>query len=1253
MSARAKQDRGAIAGALGVATVIGVVVALAGCGASGAGAHGTTPRAGEDGAIARVRAEAAARPDDPAAQRALAEWEAFGEGGDPARVAAALARADALAPRDPGLAYVRAVLAEQHGEPEAALAAALEVIARAAESEDPIAPFYAESTLAYLHDLTTDAPRFRERVRPALEALVARPGHLGFAVRRQAMLWLRDLAQQRGDVAETARIDALAGCAASARVAGPFGPAILTPFDETLAAEQRGPLAERYDLGPGRGETETRRVEARHCVLPLGEGRASGAGVRVVESTIRAPRAGRHVIALAAGGSSAQISIDGAVVARVDRRNRWIGGVTFHALDLEAGEHELEIKLASRHATPGLGWMIDRAEGGYDPERGLVAPDVARQGGPLARFAVADVLFLRGDTVDARELLRRTLSDRSAAPVLALGARVAAADPFVPETRRQDEERRLLALAAERDPGAYWPAMRIAELETGELEALAAMRAVADRFPALASIQLRLAGALAEAGYDADADAAIERARGARADACTVIGARFRALADRGRFAPALELARALVACDARDETLFELAMDRHDWASASAELERLQPLLTRERHRLLGIRLAAASGDRATEQRLTAEREAEGEPGQYVLASADRRYAASDRAGAIRLLEAEAARAPREAGDLRRLTYALSGRDVMEPYRVDGLDVIRRFEASGRAYEGYASVLVFDYMVTRIFEDGSAIDLVHQIHRVQTAEGVERMGTLSVPGRALTVRVVSREGRVREPDEIEGSIDMPPLSVGDYVEYEFVREAAPRWGDAYLSDGWVFQSFSSPFDHSEMVYVAPSSMDVRFDARGPTPPPTTREANGLRTYRFVMTERRALTREPNALADPPILPSLRAGVRVSWDRMFEAVRDRMLDGDAVDPEAERLLAGTILAGAPERAGAREKARRIHRWVMENVDEAQDSFFGSAPLMLAARRGNRLRVVRYLLELAGVPARIAFARDLAGERPSAEVPDTRVYGHGVVVADVGGEPLYLLTAGRDLPHDFFPPGLRGQEAIVLAQGLPRITLPASQGGPALAQRVRGEIEVDHRGGARVHLVLALSGAAGAEMRAAIRQVPPAERATILAERFVPSVIPGGVSDPRSIAIRGLDDWESDLELEFAADTNGLVRPARGGIFLLPIFTSGIESNYARLPTRTTTELVGEVDLAVSLVVRGPGRIRTPDAAQLSGPAGALASLAYTPEPGGAVRLERRVRIPLAAIPVADYPAFAQFCRATTQLEERTVAFTPN
>lgn len=71
----------------------------------------------------------------------------------------------------------------------------------------------------------------------------------------------------------------------------------------------------------------------------------------------------------------------------------------------------------------------------------------------------------------------------------------------------------------------------------------------------------------------------------------------------------------------------------------------------------------------------------------------------------------------------------------------------------------------MFDYAATRVFEDGSTIELVHQIYKAQSEEAVDELGDSTPPSQQiLTLRTIKADGRRMEPDQIAGkdSISLP-----------------------------------------------------------------------------------------------------------------------------------------------------------------------------------------------------------------------------------------------------------------------------------------------------------------------------------------------------------------------------------------------------------------------------------------------------------------------------------------------------------
>src|SRR5258707_3292105 len=156
------------------------------------------------------------------------------------------------------------------------------------------------------------------------------------------------------------------------------------------------------------------------------------------------------------------------------------------------------------------------------------------------------------------------------------------------------------------------------------------------------------------------------------------------------------------------------------------------------------------------------------------------------------------------EAQDLHRALLALGDGNAMDPFRVDGNRVIAAFEKSGHRFES-PSVIVLDRTVTRVFPTGGRLTLTHNIIRVQTKDGIDKWGEVSIPEGAdvLLLRTVKADGTTREPEQIaeKQTVSVPDLAPGDYVEFEYVDPAgAPQaFPGGFYAERFYFQSFDAP----------------------------------------------------------------------------------------------------------------------------------------------------------------------------------------------------------------------------------------------------------------------------------------------------------------------------------------------------------------------------------------------------------------------------------------------------------------------
>lgn len=1208
-----------------------IVLMLAACG-GGNRATRATPE------IERLRARAEANPQDAAVWAELAEAELLGAGDAP-RARAAIDHALRLNEASPALHYLSALEHERLGKPNEAFEAYLSAIQHARSAGDDLSPTIAEVSLDAVHGLLGIVRDYDARVLPMLREISEHPGKLGFfavdaAIQRRIMA-----ARRRGEPDEASASAASLGCVRQWRAAGPFGPHPMQTFDRTLGAESSGPLAERYDLGEGIGEHAVYEADEHDCRVSFEAPEHRAAGSTIAEAFVDVEHAGPHVLVVDTR-ASLKLSVDGEERLVVDRRRVAAPAYTWVTLDLEAGRHEIELKLTTRAATPAMSFALDRVgriEPGYDPRRGLELPEPTS----ILRTLV-HALALRGRAapVQAREAIASLTRERTSAAVLVVQQEILSDDPWVPEQEREQLRHRLLQSAAERDPEAFVPAFYLALLQQGsEREAYDALRAVHERWPEHPTVLRSWAAMQHERGLAAEGEATLRRVHELVPDNCDSVRSLQELLRQQRRVQEANALVETLMGCNRSDDARIELLARQRKWDEVRAELERLEPLWNENRVRRVELAIAQATGDEATETRIrNAIAEESPDSESSVLRHVDDALSDGRRPRALQLIDEATRRDPGGMHGLRRIRRDLTGEGELDAHRVDGLEVIRAFEESGRSYT-QPSVLVWDYMVIRIYEDGSSRQLIHQIHKIQSEEAIERFGQQRFSGDLLVLRSIKPDGRMLEPESIAGldSIPMSELAIGDYVEYELVQSYGGRADGSYLSNGWWFDNYDEPFDISKLVVIHPTELEMTVEATGITPEPTRRDANGLRTLTWTVEESEPPPNEPNAVPVPPFRSFLRFGTGATWEGYFRGAYDVLLDKDPHDPAVARLVA-QLVDGASD---PREKLARLHRWVIENIEEA-DAWVAAAPLMVHARSGHRARVLRYLLELAGLPAQIVLSRRRGGWEPG-DLSREGIYSMPLIRIGEGERALWATTAFH-APPELLPQPLQGQEGVVLVDGLPRVRVP-ERATTQDRHAVHADLTLDGAG-ARGEVREEYHGIAGAIWRERIRTVPEAELERVLSEAYVTRVFPGAEVD--SIEVRGLEAWGEPFVLEYRVRVPSFGRQRGDETFLGGLFPTDLARSYAALSTRQTSQLVTGFSQHVVMRVHGIRSARDEQPVSLTGLEGMTYSRRALMQ-GDTLTLERIIDVKPRIVTTEEYPRFVRFARAVTQTEATPVA----
>jgi hypothetical protein len=253
----------------------------------------------------------------------------------------------------------------------------------------------------------------------------------------------------------------------------------------------------------------------------------------------------------------------------------------------------------------------------------------------------------------------------------------------------------------------------------------------------------------------------------------------------------------------------------------------------------------------------------------------------------------------------------------------------------------------------------------------------------------------------------------------------------------------------------------------------------------------------------------------------------------------------------------------------------------------------------------------------------------------------------GEDAAFLSTTSRGAAFGWIPPLVRGQEALVLAPGAPRVRLP--EGAEDVDRRsIEVEATVASDGSAQVRVVETFRGGGAVGWRSELESIPDATLEQVFEEQYVSRLVPGATLT--DLRISGRRDAERPLVFEYGFEVRSFGR-RQGGEWIVPgLFPANLSPVYARAGARTTAQLVAPpLDLDVTVVLRMPAdaRPRTPDSVALRGPGGAAVRIDTETE-GSVVTTRRRVRLPLMRVSPDAYPRFAEFCRAADEAEAREI-----
>ncbi|MFS8068987.1 MAG: tetratricopeptide repeat protein, partial [Byssovorax sp.] len=763
-------------------------------------------------------------------------------------------------------------------------------------------------------------------------------------------------------------------------------------------------------------------------------------------------------------------------------------------------------------------------------------------------------------------------------------------------------------------------------------------------------------------------------------DDAEALGSLLRLYDEEGRIDEADKVAARIRKIDPDAEVDFERAVSRRDFRAAIKELERLRSV--RKDRRDIAARIAdmltRAGLTRESMKKLEAAVQKSPTDASARLALADARFAGGDR-GSLREALVSAIQSGADTTPLREAIELVDGITELSPYRIDGKKIIAEYEASKKEMPGTAA-RVLDYSAIWVHPDGSARMLEHEIISIQSREGIQTHAEQPIPrGMVLKIRTIKHDGQVLEPEMVEGkqTVTMPHLEIGDYIETETVTtlRGDGHGGQHFEGPRWFFREEKIPYWRSEFIIISPKNKPLDIEVGGNVPKPDESESGALITRRYRVDQSPALPEEPGSAPLQEFLPNVRIGWGISLSDTIARLVDAAADETPRDPRLFRVVEGILqsksgdekaasgdkseppAAAAQARAAETrakslpppslstdEKARRIYRWVLNNVEPGREA---DGRRIVIGKSGNRTEAFLHLCRLAGIDAALGLVRDRLAPPVTGPMSDAESFGAIAVRVTTESGPRWMVVRDKFAPYGYMPSSLRGQPAIVLKPGAPRETTPSEGSSDAVIHQ--GTVTLAADGSATLDIVQRYEGKLAILLRSALETLPDARLKETVESRLLPQSLPG--ARVISVEVKNLADIDQPLTLAMKLEMSSFARTQGKDLLIPPPFPLQI-SKLAQLPTRETPLYISEqlatrVELKLTVKLPTGARVTTrlePASTENDGRVTKVNDRAEA----GALVFDRVVDIPAGRVKVEDYAKFQSFAQRADDLLHRDV-----
>ena len=621
----------------------------------------------------------------------------------------------------------------------------------------------------------------------------------------------------------------------------------------------------------------------------------------------------------------------------------------------------------------------------------------------------------------------------------------------------------------------------------------------------------------------------------------------------------------------------------------------------------------------------------------------------------ALRILDEALADKPRTFS-ARRFLSENEGRELLERYRLDGMEIIREFQANRFASDA-GELLVLDSVAQVLYEDGTELSRVHNITLMQSKEALDRHSEISLPGGAVLyrARLVKPDGRTFQPLKFDGkkSLSFPDAAIGDFIEMDYATSNSPSWsyGEPHLEGGFYFQMPQTPVYRSRFVVMHPEGMEVEFAPRnyeGSSPVETT--DNGWRVRTWENRRLEELVPEPMGPPSRYFHPKVTVVTPKDWETLRDFYRQKIRRLNRPSVTLERFLAEHD--PGPE-VGDYRRAETLFYALAEvvNGDGKAGTLRQDATSVLLSKKGNRTLVLAALLDMVGIRNRFVLARPVTFPEPETQWALNSVYDDLMLEVFFDDHDPAIVDSERK--RSFFgrtSPILSGSKILPLEDGPVFARLPVRSAIPDM-RWLEMAVQVTPEGNGNIAISESAEGYYSAGYRNVLERIP-ADRLNMFLESLLNTNFWG--AKLHEFDIVDLEDPAKPLRLNYDFSVLQLARRTGSDTLRLEkgFYPLKLTYSYIKMPMRRYPLYVNAPNGSVMQVELSPPegyRIASfPESQEIRSRFGVVRFTVELKE--GRLMLLRRHAIPVQVISPEDYAEFFKFCREVDRYEKIPIVF---